>query len=290
MFLPRRLFLAAFAGMALAFSGPMAARAEEKPKLVLITQSKGFEHSAVKNQKDGKNHVQKTWEALAEKTGLFTVEHSKDVTILTPEKLKETKIIVFVTTGSLPFSAEGFKNFEQWLKDGGAFMGMHCATDTMGDHPVYPKIVGGTFNGHPWNAGDTVTIKVQDKKHPATKPFGDSYTLKDEIYQFKNFVPGNVRVLISLDMEKTALKKPYHVPICWVREYEKGRVFYTSLGHREDVWTNPLYQDHIIAGMKWATKQVEGDATPNPEVDAAEKELAAKAVAAQPKKEKTEKK
>ena len=135
-------------------------------------------------------------------------------------------------------------------------------------------MVGGTFDGHPWNSKNTVTINVHDPENPMMKPFGHEFTITDEIYQYKNWQPEKVRVLMSLDMEKTDLKKPYHVPVLWVKEYGNGRVMHMSLGHREDVWENPTYQESLLGGIRWLTGQVDGDATPNPEVDAKENELA----------------
>ena len=97
---------------------------------------------------------------------------------------------------------------------------------------------------------------------------------RDEIYQFKNWQPEKVKVLMSLDMAKTDLKKPYHVPILWVKEYGEGKAMHMSLGHREDVWTNPTFMESLLGGIKWMLGETEGDATPNPELSAAEDRLA----------------
>ena len=102
-------------------------------------------------------------------------------------------------------------------------------------------------------------------------------TLKDEIYRFKNWQPEKVRVLMSLDMAKTNKKEPYHVPIAWVKNYGEGKVFHMSLGHREDVWTNPTYMQSMLGGIKWIIGQEQGDATPNPDLSAAEEKKAKEA-------------
>ncbi|MDQ3331885.1 MAG: ThuA domain-containing protein, partial [Planctomycetota bacterium] len=83
-----------------------------------------------------------------------------------------------------------------------------------------------------------------------------------------------VHVLMSLDMAKTELKKPYHVPVAWVKNYGEGRVYYNNLGHNNETWTKKPFLDSILAGIKWVTGEVEGDATPNPEVSAKEEEKA----------------
>ena len=67
-------------------------------------------------------------------------------------------------------------------------------------------------------------------------------------------------------MDKCNPKMPWHVPVCWVREYEKGRLFYTNLGHNEKTWEDATFKAHLLAGIRWALKLEQGSATPNPEV------------------------
>jgi hypothetical protein len=266
--------------MSLIFAGILAdstTRLGTPPvKLVLVTQSKDFVHDVVKRD-NGPSRVERTFEEMARQSGLFSVEAIDDVTLLTPQKLKETRLIVFYTTGDLPFTDEQFGAFEQWVTDGGGFLGIHCATDTLANHPRYPKMIGGTFDGHPWNADAVVTIKVHDPDWAACKPFGREFTIQEEIYQHKNFDAANVRVLMSLDMEKTGHKEPRHVPIAWCKSYGRGKVFYTELGHRDDVWTNPKYQQHLIGATQWLLGIDKRDATPNPELSRREQEIAERA-------------
>jgi type 1 glutamine amidotransferase len=56
-------------------------------------------------------------------------------------------------------------------------------------------------------------------------------------------------------------RPPY--PATWIRNHGKGRVFYTSMGHREDVWTSPQFQSLVIGGITWAVGDAEADTTPN---------------------------
>ena len=157
--------------------------------------------------------------------------------------------------------------FNVWVKQKGhGFIGTHSAADTYHNYQPYWEMIGGTFNGHPWGANQKVTVTVHDKKHPVSKPWGDEFEITDEIYQFKNWQPEKVHVLMSLNMAKTKLKKPYHVPIAWVKKYGDGKVLHMSLGHREDVWTNPKYMESLLGGIKWILGSEPGDATPNPEV------------------------
>ena len=249
------------------------------PKLILVTQAVGFVHDVVKRD-NGPSRVERTFDELSRRTGLFTVDWTEDVTTLTPERIRQARLIVFFTTGDLPFTDAQFDAFEQWIQDGGGFLAIHCATDTLANHPRYPKIVGAKFDGHPWNADATVTIKVHEPGWEATKPYAPDHTLTEEIYKYKDFDPSQVRVLMSLDMSRTELKEPRHVPVAWCREYGRGKVFYTELGHRDDVWASARYQAHLVGAIRWLLGQDERDATPNPELSKREDEAALAAVAA----------
>jgi putative membrane-bound dehydrogenase-like protein len=251
--------------------------AQPAPKLILLTQSKGFQHDVVKHKGGEQSDVQKTFATLADKTKLFELETTEDASILTPEKLKDTKIVVFYTTGDLPLDT---KAFAQWIKDGGSFLATHTGTDTLANDPIYHDIINGRFNGHPWDSKTTVTLKLNDPKNPTVAMFDPHYTLTEEIYHYKDFQPDAVRVLMSLDMERTEKKYPEHVPVVWCKTYGKGKVFHTELGHREDVWTSEVYQKHLTAAIEWLLGKSEFDATPNPDVSKAEEEISKKACAA----------
>lgn len=258
----------------LAVFGALSVRAEEpakkKYKMLFITQSKGFMHGSVKRKEPAilsPSEVAVT--DMAAKSGLFDVECSQDASIITAEKLKDLDIVMFYTTGALPISPENFTAFETWLKSGKGFIGTHSATDTFGGFKPYYEMINGTFDGHPWGSGTKVTVTNHDPEHPTVKMWGPEFVIQDEIYQYKNYDPKAVRVLLSLNMEKCSPKMPYFVPLCWVREVGQGRLFYTNLGHNEATWVNPKFQEHLLAGIRYVLKLENGDATPNPDVQAA---------------------
>ncbi|TWU00537.1 Trehalose utilization [Botrimarina colliarenosi] len=266
----------------------VAVSANDSPKRMLfVTQSAGFKHSTVTRQPHELSHSEQVMQELGLRSGAFRVDCTQDVEAdFTPELLKNYDVVAFFTTGELPIpvaTREWFLN--TWLAEQGhGFLGVHAGADTYADYEPYWDMIGGTFDGHPWTADTDVVLKTHADDHPAVKPWGPAGTriaLKEEIYQFKNWQPEKVRVLMSLDMERTGLKKPRHVPILWVKDYGKGRVVHMSLGHREDVWTNPTYQESLIGGVKWLLGVEPGDATPNPELSAAEQQLAEAAAEAE---------
>ncbi len=256
------------------------------PRILLVTQSAGFQHSTVTRKPGELSHCERVMNELALKSRAFRLDCTQDVANdFTPELVKNYDVVMFFTTGDLPIpeaTREWFLN--DWLKTKGhAFLGVHAAADTYHNYQPFWDMIGGTFNGHPWTSESTVTIKVNDPDHPASQPWGTQpFTITDEIYQFKNWQPEKVRVLMSMDVAKSLpeakadIQAPYQVPILWVKNYGAGRVMHMSLGHREDVWSNPTYQESLLGGIRWLLGQEEGDATPNPEVSA-EEEAAAKA-------------
>ncbi len=245
--------------------------AAEPVKVLMLTQSKGFTHGSVNRRDKELAPSEIAMTQLGQQTGLFTVHCTQDAAAdFTKENLKNYQIVAFYTTGDLPIADEDRDYFfNEWLKTRGhGFIGFHSALDTFHNYEPYWDMVGGTFNGHPWGSGETVTISVHDTQHPATKPLGEEFQIKDEIYQYKNWQPEKCHVLMSLNMEKCKTKRPYMVPVAWVKNYGDGKVFVTNLGHNEGTWTNPMFLDHVTGGVKWILNQEQGDATPNPELSA----------------------
>ena len=272
-----RRFLRAFLGLipillGLAFHPEVFAEEnKEAPRMLMLTQSAGFKHGSVSRPANRLAPAERAMTELGVATGLFRVDCTQDAASITKEMLDNYQLILFYTTGDLPFQDEVRDYlFTEWVKKkGNGFLGAHSAADTYHNYEPYWEMLGGTFDGHPWNAGDTVTIEVHDREHPASQPWGERLVVKDEIYQFKNWQPEKVRVLASLDFERTPLRKPYHVPVLWVKEYGEGKVMHMSLGHNEHIWENPAFLEAMAGGVRWMLGLEEGDATPNPEVSQA---------------------
>jgi type 1 glutamine amidotransferase len=267
-----------------AFAYPTLADDSEKPKeggyrILMVTQSKGFVHGSVNRKENKLAPAELALTEIGIKSNLFRVDCTQDCEKeFTKENLKNYDIVFFYTTGDLPISDEAKDYFfNDWLKQKGhGFIGAHSAADTYHNYQPYWDMIGGTFNGHPWNASEKVTITVHDTSHPASKPWGDEFEIQDEIYQFKNWQPEKVRVLMSLNMAKTKLKKPYHVPVLWVKNYGDGKAMHMSLGHNESVWASETYRASLLGGIRWVLNLESGDATPNPHLSA-EQEKKAKA-------------
>jgi type 1 glutamine amidotransferase len=135
--------------------------AAEKTRVLMLTQSKGFTHGSVNRQGRELAASEIAMIQLGQTTGLFTVDCTQDAeSDMTPENLRNYDIVMFYTTGDLPISEPNREYFlNEWLKQKGhGFIGFHSATDTYHNYKPYWDMVGGTFNGHPWDE-----IQVHDE-------------------------------------------------------------------------------------------------------------------------------
>lgn len=280
--------LLAFASTQLS-AAPVPTVADAKTKrLLLVTDSGGFVHDSVGlaeevlKQIGPKNGFEVTcYRYTRDPNDPGFDKYAKDFrarTGLTVEKencgrvnkstLKNFDIVLFFTTGN-PLTKDELADLQDWVKAGGAFAGTHCATDTL-YNTTYGALVGGYFDGHPWH--QKIKLKVEDPKHAAAAGFKDGdEEITDEIYQFKDAPYSREKLHIilsvdnsSIDTEKKGVnRKDKDFAIAWCQEYGKGRSFYTSLGHRKEVWKDERFQKHLIGGLKWAVKQADGSSAPS---------------------------
>lgn len=265
--------------------------AQAAPKRVLVvTTTTGFRHSSIPV-------AEKVIAKLGEESGAFTVDYARvepndpqfrgpdgkpdkekvDAAIkavlaekMSLEALKNYDAVIFAnTTGDLPLPDK--EGFLEWVKSGKGFVGMHSATDTFHNFKPYIGMIGAEFKQH--GAQVQVDPINEDADCPACRHIPGHWSVFDEIYQFKNFDRSTVHGLLTLDKHPNN-GTPGDYPVSWCKEFGKGRVFYTSLGHREDVWDpdwpdrkNPkevaeAYQQHILNGIKWAVGLEDWNAKP----------------------------
>ena len=287
MALNRRQMLVA-SGAALLGSSAMSqiVRADDKDKgpakkVLFFTKSQTFQHDPIA-RKDGKlGQAEQILVDLGKKWNIEVVP-SKDGTMFDPDKIGQWDAFVFYTTGDLtkdgphhdgpPMSPEGKKAFLDAIKSGKGFVGVHSATDTFhskgSDVDPFVEMIGGEFISH----GDQQKVKLDiiDAKFPGVSGFGSgAFEITDEWYAQKN-QPDDLHVIIAHDTstfpKKEGGNKVYdrpNFPQTWTRSHSKGRVFYTSMGHRSDVWDNPAYQDLVINALSYVLGKGELDVKPN---------------------------
>jgi type 1 glutamine amidotransferase len=265
-----RLLIGLVAGLLVAALGTARAAeakgAAKKKRLLVITESKGFVHDVVRRRDNELSLSEKILTELAEKSGDFDVVCSQDSRKeITAENLKNFDAVFFYTTGELPLSDVQKSDLLAFIRSGKGFAGVHSATDTFYRWPEYGELIGGYFDGHPWT--QKIHGIVDDTNHPATKGLGKDFLIDDEIYQFRDpFSKNKLHILMHLDMEsvKNPGKRADHFnALAWTHQYGLGRVFYTALGHRPEVWRDPRYQQHLLGGLRYVLRLAQGDVTPS---------------------------
>ncbi len=264
-----------------------ATAATPKRKVLFFTKSSGFEHSAIKRTGGQPSFAEQVLTEQGPKHNLeFTF--SKDGSRFTPAYLAQFDAFFFYTTGDLttpgtdknpPMTAAGKQAFLDAVKLGKGFIGSHSGADTFHTQPdpadksaryetnggksdPYILMLGGEFIKH--GPQQVAKMRVVDRKFPGFEKLGDSFELNEEWYSLKEF-QSNLHVLLV--METAGMKgdeyqrAPY--PATWARTFGKGRVFYTSMGHREDVWANELFHGILFGGLHWAVRNLDADVTPN---------------------------
>jgi len=179
-------------------------------------------------------------------------------------------------------SPEGKQALLDAVRGGKGFIGSHCASDTFHSREItgmqpahadsfknfgakadpYIRMLGGEFISH--GKQQPSTVRIVDRKFPGFDGAGDSFTMTEEWYSLKDF-GGDLHVILVNDtagMEGWQYQRaPY--PSTWARMHGKGRVFYTSLAHREDVWENPMFQKMLFGGVAWSVRNANGSVKPN---------------------------
>jgi type 1 glutamine amidotransferase len=186
------------------------------------------------------------------------------------DTLKKFDVVLFFTTGQ-PVTADEQKDLIEWVKDGHAFAATHCGADTLYT-TGYGNLLGGLFQTHP--AQQKVRLKVEDPKHPAAKGFSDGDEYYDEWYIFRDlpkeseqpYSRDKLHIILSMDpstFKPNYVRKDNDYAISWCHEVGKGKVFYTSMGHRRETWRDPKFQESLIGGLKWTLNLAKGDGTPS---------------------------
>lgn len=286
----RRSFLRTTTGAALAaglfpaFASRRAAAAVRR-RVLFFTKSAGFQHSAIARTGDELGFAERTLVELGKQHG-FDVTATKDGTVFDGD-LAAFDAYFFHTTGDLtqrgtdgtpPMSVEGKRKLLAAVTDGKGFLATHCGSDTfhsrgdrrseqpVADQDPYIAMLGGEFISHgPQQKARQI---IASPTFPGLSGI-DSLELNEEWYSLKNFAP-DLHVILLQDtqgMQGEDYERPAF-PSTWARRHGKGRVFYSSMGHREDVWTNPAFGQILLGGLSWACGDVAFEPTPNLEAKA----------------------
>jgi type 1 glutamine amidotransferase len=247
--------------------------ASTKKHVLVFGLTKGFHHDSTSNA------MATVWK-LGKESGLWDTEIATNTEILrkgekagsgfTPLNLLNFDAIIFAnTTGELPLDEQQKKDIVAFIHDDGkGFVGIHAALDTNYKWPEYGEMLGGWFDGHPWNTFDAPII-VEDSSFTATRHFAKSFRTRDEIYMPKEWSRDKVNVLMRLDDTKldyegkTKIRPDHDFAVAWSKMYGKGRVFYSTLGHTNEAWDDPDVQKMYLEAIKWVLGRTDGSTAPH---------------------------
>jgi type 1 glutamine amidotransferase len=261
---------------------PARAADDRKRRLLMFTRSVGFQHDCVKRQGTKLSLAEQIVTDLAPMHNIEVV-CEKDGRVFVSEDFPKFDSFLFETQGDLtsdksqdgypPMPPEGKKALLEAVRSGKGFAGCHCASDTFhspgeafkNQEPdkidPYIAMLGGEFIRH--GEQQKAWMRVIDPKFPGLKGVKD-FELHEEWYSLKNFAP-DLHVILVQDtqgMRNFDYQRP-NFPATWARMHGKGRVFYTSMGHRDDVWQNPTFQAILLGALSWTLGQVDADVPPN---------------------------
>ncbi|MFE5972285.1 ThuA domain-containing protein [Streptomyces sp. NPDC056460] len=232
---------------------PAAAAADPAYKILVFSRTAGFRHSSID---DGITALRDLGAAHN-----FTVDATEDAQKFTGDNLAPYKAVVFLSTTGDVLDGAQQTAFEQYIRSGGGYVGIHAAADTEYDWTFYGGLAGALFHSHP--AVQSATVKVEDRAHDATAHLGTGWQRTDEWYNYRTNPRTSARVLASLDESSySGGNMAGDHPIAWCKDYQGGRAFYTGGGHTDESYAEPAFRRHLLGGIRWAAGMTEADCRP----------------------------
>ncbi len=216
-----------------------------KINVFVFSKTAAFRHESIEA---GKQAIAK----LAGEKG-FGVSFTEDASQFTEANLKKYNTVLFLNTTGDVLNNEQQSAFERYIQAGGGYVGIHAATDTEYEWPWYGRLAGAYFLDHPMTPSNVQKGKfiVTLRNHWATKGMPDEFERTDEFYSFKTISPA-INVVLKIDEKSyTGGKNLDFHPMSWYQEFDGGRSFYTAMGHTNETFSEPLFLNHLWAGIAY---------------------------------------
>jgi cytochrome c len=215
------------------------------PRILVFTKTAGFRHASIPT-------AVRAVRKLGQRNGL-TVDATEDAAAFTASNLRRYRAVVFLlTTGDVLNGAQQAA-FEQFVREGGGFAGVHSAADTEYGWAWYGRLIGTRFRSHPHI--QRASIRVSNRKHPSTSGLPATWPRVDEWYNFTRNPRPSVEVLARLDEASYtpgdgAMGADH--PIAWAHSFQGGRAWFTGGGHTDESYAEPLFRRHLLGGIRYA--------------------------------------
>lgn len=220
----------------------IAVTTKQKKKILVFAKTAGFRHASIPKGKEAL--------LLMGKQNNFAVDTTEDAAVFTSKNLQQYDAVVFLSTTGDVLNNEQQAAFENYIRSGKGFVGIHAATDTEYEWPWYGKLVGAYFANHPKQ--QNAKLQLTTEQHISTKHLPKTWERFDEWYNFKNR-NNDVKVLLTIDESSYQGGKEgsYH-PMAWYHAYDGGRAFYTALGHTDESYKEEAFLKHVLGGIHYA--------------------------------------
>ncbi len=216
---------------------------------LVMTKTNGFRHASIPHS------IQKMTEWAAEEN--WQVRFTEDSLDIDDNTLKDVDVLVFLNTSGDILGEPQEAALTRYINQGGGFVGVHVASNTEIAWPWFHNLIGAQFKDHPKVQSAKMFVN-HTFKHPSVTHLSDTFQIVDEWYNFKESVLPHVNVLLTLDENSYQGKKMGEDhPIAWYHYYEGGRVFYTGLGHTDEIYDNPDFSKHLVNAINWAGKRLD---------------------------------
>lgn len=211
-------------------------------EILVFSKTDGFRHKSIEA---GQEAIKK----LGNENNT-NVHLTEDASVFNETELQGFDAVVFLNTTNTLFNDDQREAFEQYIRNGGGFVGIHAATDAEYEWPWYNQLVGAYFDDHP--RVQTATLNVVDTTHPSTTMLPEQWERTDEWYNFRDFNE-DVNILITIDPDSyEGSGHPDLHPMAWYHEFDGGRSFYTGLGHTIESFQEEFYLQHLWGGIEYA--------------------------------------
>lgn len=215
---------------------------KQKAKVLVFSKTKGYRHESIGTGKVALINLGKK--------NNFDVDTTENAGAFTADNLKQYKAIVFLNTTMDVLDAAQESAFQNYIKAGNGYVGIHAAADTEYDWPWYGQLAGAYFKSHPKGLHEAKFVKKE--KSELVKNLPDEWIRTDELYNYKN-ISDKIKVLYTLDESSyTGGENGDYHPIAWYQEFDGGRAFYTGMGHTKECYAEPLFLEHVLQGITYA--------------------------------------
>ncbi|MCW5922537.1 MAG: ThuA domain-containing protein [Saprospiraceae bacterium] len=209
-------------------------RWDTPPRVLVFSKTTGYRHESIEAGKEALVKICLENGILAD-----TTENADD---FNEKNLKRYAAVVFLNTNGEVLDPRQEADFERYIQAGGGFVGIHSASATEYTWRWYGGLVGGYFKHHP--PIRDIDLYVENCPTNNCEP----WHWKDEVYYFRSLEPDLEWLLRVKD--DAADEAPH--PLAWRHEYDGGRAFYTALGHIPASYSAPVFQRHLLDGLRYA--------------------------------------